>query len=124
MTSQSLSIEGHIDKLIAKKWHPLRVGPIVYWKWWGTPGFLSPNASMPKPIDIYVGRILLLAGDVECLTSPSEYVRELKKWLMAHEEKDYKILFKSYDDVGDKMSKGKTLAQAFKAGVFIPKDSK
>lgn len=98
-------IEDKLDRLLRAKWKPMRFGNFEYWKWHGQPGFLSSKATIPKPIDIDIGRIVLEADAADCLTSSSEYIRELKKWFEQHSRKDYAILFKCYDAKGIKWSR-------------------
>jgi hypothetical protein len=101
----SLLIEEKIDAILGPKWKPIYFSHLEFWLWHGEPGFLAPKATLPKPVDVDIGRMVLEASVAECLTSRSEYIRELKKWFEEHTEKDYKILFECYDNKG--MSYGK-----------------
>lgn len=88
-------IDERIDSMVMRS-RRYRISNIRYWKWHGNPGFLCASATVDLSTDIAVGKMVLEASTAECLTSPSEYVRELKVWFLKHKYSDYKIIFEDH----------------------------
>lgn len=79
-----------------------RIMGLEGWKWHGQPGFTltekkvrhEKSIAVPFALDIMIGRLILNATAEDCLTAPSEYVRECKRWFLTHKEEDWEMLFK------------------------------
>ena len=93
-----MTLEDYIIEKARKKFpHWGHVRALDIWRWHGQPGFLYEGATVPKPLDIFVGRMVLAAPEEQCLFSPSQYVRELKKWFGEVDKSEYQILLQPYN---------------------------